>query len=568
MRKVLIAVFGACVLALCLSAQAAHAQGSVTLCTADTAPTQCSGYGKIQEAVDATKSMKASTNFLIKLTNGTYTENIVIGEELTGNHYTIRGQDPQATILQADTVECIPAVAAKSDKRVLKIIGPAVRLEKLTIQHGCVRDEGTAVAGAGVWSSGALELWRVVVLTNTAEYYGTDSVPAMGGGIYSSGALDIDSSTFANNKAVTWGRRAYGGAIYSIGATRLVNSTITHNVAISRSNDEADTAGGGIYAERSLDAAFNTIVYNESGLIGGGLIGIGDPELAGNLFFGNNGLGTNDPSKEFVCRAGAPQAGTPKCRVTYPRYVNLGPLRYDYTVPLYRPLQDSATIDSANCIPIIQVDQVGDKRGAGNNCDMGASENGMAYMPSLVVQPPMADLSVVAINIKPQGELNSTTPVVLEVVLQNTGMAEAKRGFWVDLFINPISEPPNQAGTVWSDLCRSAGCVNDLGISWYVTTNLLQGEKLTLTSQRMTDPYIYLPKTHWNNMLNAGDVTMWAYVDSWNGRNVPWGWVGEIIETNNRGGPLSASVPVGKPQYPFSAAQFPAIESDRPANNE
>ena len=130
----------------------------------------------------------------------------------------------------------------------------------------------------------------------------------------------------------------------------------------------------------------------------------------------------------------------------------------------------------------------------------------------------MADLSVVAINIKPQGELNSTTPVVLEVVIQNTGLAEAKRDFWVDLFINPRSEPPNQAGTVWSDLCRSAGCVNDLGISWYVTTNLLPGEKLTLTSRRMDDPYIYLPKTHWNNTLNAGDVTMWAYVDSWNGR--------------------------------------------------
>ncbi len=184
------------------------------------------------------------------------------------------------------------------------------------------------------------------------------------------------------------------------------------------------------------------------------------------------------------------------------------------------------------------------------------------------MQPKLADLRVAAINIESPGPLNSTTPVVIKVVIENTGLAEAQRGFWVDLFINPRSVPPNQAGTVWSDLCQSSKCMNDLGISWKVNTNLLPGEKLTLTSQRMEDPYIWLPHTNWNGTLNAGDVNMWAYVDSWNGSGDTIGWVKEIDETNNQRGPEYRSVAVGQPQYPFSAAQFPAVVSDRPANNE
>ncbi|MFN8468990.1 MAG: hypothetical protein U0X20_25765, partial [Caldilineaceae bacterium] len=94
MRKVLVAVIGACVLAFCFSVHVAQAQGTITLCTADTVPLQCSPFGKIQDAIDASKAMKGSTNFVIKLTNGVYTETLVIGEELAGNSYTIQGQAP------------------------------------------------------------------------------------------------------------------------------------------------------------------------------------------------------------------------------------------------------------------------------------------------------------------------------------------------------------------------------------------------------------------------------------------------------------------------------------------
>jgi hypothetical protein len=567
MRKVLVAVVCACLFALGLSTQAAHAQGTVTLCTSDTISPQCSSHATIQAAVNATKTMKDSTHFMIKLTNGIYTENVVIGEELAGNRYTMRGEDPQETIVQADTAPCVTAVPAKSDKRVLKIMGPAVRLENLTIQHGCLRDDSTSLAGAGVWSSGALSLWRVIVITNTVEYYGTDSVPAMGGGIYSSGALDIESSSFIKNQAITYGKRAYGGGVYSIGSARIVNSTFSENAAFSRDDDGWSVEGGAIYAERALDAMFNTIVNNEAGLLGGGLVGVGEPELGGNLFFGNNGPGASS-GKDYICRPGPGLGKGPKCEVAFPNYVNLGPLRWDYVVPVYRPLADSLTIDAATCAADIRVDQLGEARGTGIGCDLGATESGKAFLAALVAQPQMPDLSIADIRINPQGELNSTNPVVIEVVIQNTGLAEARRNFWVDLYINPVSEPPNQAGTPWTDLCRSQGCANDLGISWKVTTNLLPGERLTLTSRRMEDPYIWLPQSNWNGKLNAGDVTMWAYVDSWNGRDKPWGWVGEITETNNRWGPLYRSVPQGKAQYPFSSAQFPGIVSDRPVDNE
>ena len=40
------------------------------------------------------------------------------------------------------------------------------------------------------------------------EYTGPDSVPAMGAGVYSSGALDIDSSSFLTTQAITYGHDA------------------------------------------------------------------------------------------------------------------------------------------------------------------------------------------------------------------------------------------------------------------------------------------------------------------------------------------------------------------------
>lgn len=566
MRKVLVAVFGACLLALCLGAQAAHAEGVVTICTTDAVPQHCSEFTKVQDAVDASKAMKNSTKFVITLTNGIYEENIVIGEELAGNNYIIRGNDSKETILQAAAADCEVPSTTDISKRVLKIVGPAVRLENLTIRRGCVRGNSVSLAGAGIWSSGALSLKSVIVISNTLEYYGDDYVSVTGAGIYSSGALDIDSSSFISNQALAKVGRAYGGAVYSIGSAHIVNSTFAYNTAFVRLGSEDDSLGGGIYTERALDAKFNTVVYNQAGLMGGGLVGVGTPSLSGNLFHANTNGGTG-PEGQVLCVPGTGWNSSVKCDVYFPPYVNLGPLHWDSRTPIYRPSADSLSIDAATCAGDIRTDQVGDARGAGNGCDLGSVEMGMTYLPSLAVAPPKAELHITGINIKPEGELNSANKVVIEVFIENTGLVAAQKDFWIDLYINPRSDPPNQAGTVWKDLCRSAGCVNDLGITWKFTAKVLPGDVLKLTSRRTNNEFMWLSESNWEEKLAAGDVKMWAYVDSWNGRDKPWGLVDEVDETNNRFGPLSFTVPLGKPQYPYSAAQFPAIESDRPANN-
>jgi hypothetical protein len=579
MRKVLVAVIGACVLAFCVSAQAVHAE-SIKVCPPPQNQRSCPSYGSIKAAIEAV----GPTSY-ISLTNGVYTE---AGIVIANKNVTIRGQDPQETIIQAALTPCGVQKAEPVDSannpeihdRVFKISGDAVvvNMENLTIRHGCLREDSGSVAGGGIWSSATLSLKRVVVESNAITSTNASAIP-MGGGVYSKGTLLVDSSTFLTNTiAVINGTRAYGGGVYSNGYTRIANSTIGRNLILDLrvEGDEilpvGEFIGGGIYSDGLLEAQYNTVVFNQAAVDGGGIGSSRSSVLANNLFFGNVASAGSDysclnPSQAQSAAPGA--AAVSGCSNPQPIIdVRLAPLTRDTIVPVYPVLAESQSIDAGVCLPYVRADQLGAPRAAGNSCDLGSLERGATYLPTLIVQPQLPDLRVVAINVKPEGPINSATPVVIEVVIENVGLTEARRGFWVDLYINPRSTPPNQAGTVWSDLCRSASCTNDLGISWKVATNLLPTERLTLTSRRMEDPYIWLPSTNWNGTLNAGDVNMWAFVDSWDGADNPIGWVAEIDETNNRTGPVYRSVAVGQPQYPLSAAQFPAIVSDRPANNE
>ncbi len=574
MRKVLVAVVGACVLAFCLFVQVAQAN-SIKVCPPAGSQLNCRQFSSIQEAIN-----KAAPNSVISLTNGIYTE---AGIVIDGKDLTIRGQEPRNTVIQASPVPCQPVDSAGRPvdgppQRVLWTSNAAVRVENVTIQHGCLEGDSGSAAGAGIWSLGKLSLYRVIVISNTIAYTGTD-LAAVGGGVYNLGLLKVDSSTFLSNSVFTAGPVARGAGIYSNGSLDVVNSTFSYNIVNGCVEDSLDTPGvpivlplyqgSAIFGNDELAGGYNTIVYNMAGVGGQAVEQEQAAQLTNDLFYENGVTGI-----VFSCSESPGNKGKTQVPVQ-PDPVNsdlpnlkLSELLMTTTVPVYRQLDGSSGIDAGSCRADVRVDQVGDARAAGTNCDLGSMERGMTYLPSLVVQPKLADLRVAAINIKSQGPLNSTTPVVIEVVVENTGLVEAKRGFWIDLFINPRSVPPNQAGTVWSDLCRSANCLNDLGISWKVTTNLLPGEKLTLTSRRMEDPYIWLPTTNWNGTLNAGDVNMWAFVDSWNGSGNTIGWVEEIDETNNQRGPEYRNVAVGQPQFPFSAAQFPAVVSDRPANNE
>ncbi len=566
MRKVLVAVFGACLLAFCLFVQVAQAK-SINVCPPVDVKQDCHEYNSIQEAINM-----AAPNSVISLTNGVYTE---AGIVIDGKDLTIQGQEPRKTVIQASPVACEPVdsngnpVVDKPPQRVIWTSNAAVEIKNVTIQNGCLEDGSGSVAGAGIWSLGKLSLYHVIVMSNTIVYRGKDMIP-MGGGVYNLGSLEIDSSTFLSNTVFTYGNEALGAGAYSNGDIKVVNSTFSYNVVDGCTiSHPFEYDGSAIYSKDDLEGGYNTIAYNQAG-VGGEAAGSGKAIHLTNSLFHENGIGGTG----FFCPNKAPTSGTEQVSAAAENgsadlfNIRLSELLTTTVVPVYRQLDGSSGIDTAQCEIAVAVDQVGDARNVGNGCDIGAMEKGMTYLPRLIMQPKQPDLRIAAINIKSQGQLNSTTPVVIEVVIENTGLAEAQRGFWVDLFINPRSTPPNQAGTVWSDLCRSTNCVNDLGISWKVTTNLLPTEKLTLTSRRMEDPYIWLPSTNWNGTLNVGDVNMWAYVDSWNGAGNTLGWVKELDETNNQRGPESRSVAVGQPQYPFSAAQFPAVVSDRPANNE
>lgn len=565
MRKVLIAVFGACLFAFCLFVPVARAN-SVKVCPPAGNQLNCRQYTTIQEAIN-----RAAPNSVISLTNGIYTE---AGIVIDGKDLTIRGQEPRHTIIQASPVPCEPVDSEgkpvdEPPQRVLWVSNAAVGVENLTIRNGCLEYDSGTLAGAGIWSLGKLSLYRVIMDSNTIVYTDTKEIP-IGGGVYNLGWLEIDSSTFLSNTIFTYGNEARGAGVYSNGGIEITNSTFSNNeVDGCAFMPPFDYDGSAVYSKEDLKGGYNTLAFNRAGI--GGIVVDSESavQLSNSLLYGNDvggsGVFCKNQAPVLITDHVSAAAETGNSDLTD---VRLSGLLTTTIVPVYRQLDGSTGIDTGVCLPFITVDQVGDPRNAGTGCDLGAMERGVTYMPRLIAPPMQPDLRVVAINIKPQEPLNSTTPVVIEVVIENRGLAEAKRGFWVDLYINPRSEPPNQAGTLWQDLCRSTGCVNDLGISWKVTTNLLPGEKLTLTSRRMEDPYIWLPNTNWNGTLSPGDVNMWAYVDSWNGAGNTTGFIEEIDELNNRTGPEYRSVAVGQPQYPYSAAQFPAVVPDRPANNE
>ena len=172
----------------------------------------------------------------------------------------------------------------------------------------------------------------------------------------------------------------------------------------------------------------------------------------------------------------------------------------------------------------------------------GISPPAALFLPQIIGPLPRPDLQIVSISVKPAGPLDAATHVEFEVAVQNTGNIVADTGFYVDLFVNPKEEPPNLAGTVWTDLCRSEDCRNDDGITWLVPPTIAPGEILTLTSRFDVDPFIVRPSSKWDEYLPAGDVTLWAYVDVWDTARNPWGLIEELTETNNRLGPVNLKV--------------------------
>jgi hypothetical protein len=523
MRKVLIAVFTAGLLAICLSAQTAYAQ-DVTLCAHPSDGGKCQPFGTIQEAVDA-----ASPDSTITIPEGERTE---AGITIAGVDLTIRGAGARKTIVRAASRPC--AVA----DRVFEITLARVRIQDLTITNGCIvyspenaEDPETLAVGGGISNGGSLTLERVIVRENTITYTGTipitDSLAVAwrprGAGIFSVGSLEIINSAILTNVVNSPGEAGQGGGIYNNGLSEIVNTTISGNSVEGLYGARGEYTGGGIHNAGTLNMDYTTLVHNMAETAGGGLYSTGRVALANNLIFSNV-----SPTGEATCSATA-------CEPPPLIPMNLGPLRDDTSVPVFTPGLGSASINSAACsLSRVRVDLLGNPRGQGSACDLGATEAGFSFLPVIYTPQPAPDLIVRDVIVEPAGQLTAGTRAKISVVIQNIGTAASMGRFYVDLFINPSQEPPNRAGITWTQFCRSERCLRDVGIVWLAPATIKPGESFILTSEFEANPYVWRVSTQWDEYFPAGEVKMWAYVDSYETDGAMNGYVDEINEFNNR----------------------------------
>lgn len=160
---------------------------------------------------------------------GTYFENVVIDRDLV-----IAASTPGAVTIDGGSLG-----------RVIDNVGANVVLQGLTITHGA------ALTGAGVRSTGSLEMYDSVVVTNRAQ-----GVDALGAGVHATGDVLLDETVlFDNTVLATVGSTVVGGGgIYINGGDLVVTNygTISNNVVTVDGLASCDARGGGIYA---IDAA-------------------------------------------------------------------------------------------------------------------------------------------------------------------------------------------------------------------------------------------------------------------------------------------------------------------------
>lgn len=560
MSKMLLASFATGLLVFCLTAQTANAQ-SVEACPPGGDPAACKGYATIQEAVN-----DAPPNSVISLSSGVH---LAPGVLIENKDLTIRGKGASDTVVQAANTACVNA----TPDRVFRITSARVRIEDLTIQNGCLQFPTQPALGAGIWNAGSLTLKHVVVRDNVIKYDGippsVDSWLPMGGGIYSVGSLEIINSTVMSNSVNTPGGRALGGGIYNNGRAYIVNSTISGNTATGDGGASDTLRGGGVYNAGTLIMEYTTVVNNTALSAGGGLYSVGEFELANNLFFNNSSLGG-----EANCQApvqhtslGASAGGDANsCNEKELSDVNLGLLRFDYKAPVYIPSPNSDSVDNGSCaLSKVKVDQIGSPRGRGSECDLGAIEAGASFMPFVYTPLPVPDLIVREVTIEPAGQLNAGTLATIKVTIQNIGTKATSGGFYIDLFINPSRVPPNYAGTTWTDLCRTDFCRDDEGIVWQAPPTIYPNESFTFSSDLDLDEYAVRRASKWDKFFGAGEVRIWAFVDSYATNRPPQGNIAESNEFNNLFEvPVFTVLPGRIPPLASSAAEVADLFAPRP----
>lgn len=543
MRKVLFAVFGACLLALCVATQAAHAN-DITVCTPDGQSCESADPNSLQGAIDG-----AVRGSVITLGSGIYSgQNILIKRNLV-----IRGAGPHQTIIQANDLPCLePGRAVTSTARAFAILGSRVTMEDLTIRNGCAVGGDEDAQGGAIWSSGELTLNHVILQENTAliakpEVGGLASMAgsALGGAIFNAGTLRINRSSILTNTAAAEANAAFGGGIYNNGSATIINTTLAGNRARDYEGGGVLFVGGGIFSSgNKLEVEYSSFVDNLAITAGGGLAADDLERLVNNLF--NRNVSFEGIADCIAPEPASPVGGekteyvnAPSCDTPRPPNVQLEGLTTDTDIPVYRPKvrldKQSGSIDAAVCkLSNIQVDQLGSPRGVREKCDLGAVEVGMSYLPTVWSAPAKPDLRIRSVTIDPPpDQITAGTKVMITVVVENIGdLATQGTGFYIDMAINPKTTPPNTAGHTWMDFCKTTACE---GVIWLSPPTVTEnGGTFTFKTDLDNDKYIYRQSTKFDRYLPAGQVDIWVYADSYDETRSSTGLEDELDETNNQ----------------------------------
>jgi predicted outer membrane repeat protein len=230
----------------------------------------------IQNAVDNVKD-----NDVIKVTSGTYKENIRISKSIE-----LIGENRNTTIIDGNQQNsCITITKPQI----------SVKLNDFTIMNG------KADVGAGINNNGSLTIKNSIITQNSAVNLVTEG--GWGGGILNLGSLDIENSLVQNNRAQDNQSNGggWGGGICNDGNLNIKTSTISSNTA---------KYGAGIWNDAGAENTYELNLINTtiSGNIakcpngcsgnttsyGGGIINFGDMNVINSIITCNtadNGAG-------------------------------------------------------------------------------------------------------------------------------------------------------------------------------------------------------------------------------------------------------------------------------------
>ncbi len=178
----------------------------------------------------AAAMLKASSNDIIVVAGGTYTEGLTIDKDLT-----LIGFGSDATTLSGGKSQRVVTVTSGVSARIydLAIVdgnagalsgGGILNLGNLTLTR-VLLSGNAAESGAGIWTSGHAALDYVFVTANSAL--------CSGGGIENTGALSLSRSVLSENTAACGG----AGIENDFGSLIASNSIITGNLLVCGANN-------------------------------------------------------------------------------------------------------------------------------------------------------------------------------------------------------------------------------------------------------------------------------------------------------------------------------------------